>query len=522
MDGRNWELGLLACLLRNPQYLRHYADFITEKHFSDPLTPKYLRIFKAAYKAHNRLPTMPEMRKLVQDVTVMEEHAARSEVARQMLKDAREIYEIDISDVTRDSIEEFITRAELEDIQTHISRADFGKDRLVFLEEVRTRIDRVSRLSGGYQNEGCFLLRPEMIEETIDALQHIQLYGYRTTGIPRLDDLIGGFGPGEFSCFIGKVGGCKTAMLVNVGAANLEAGERVLHVSLDEPEMQIRKRYLTRLSKIPGKAAATTEQYRARLKHLEAYMDNLIIWNQPNETVTTKDIQTFIEQKQEMLFYIDRRRGIEDSKCGKFGKVIVDYATKTKTWMNKSAKGGMEGWDRIYYTSEEHQQLAKILDIPVTSGLQGNKDMALNEIGQLTSVAMGYAGVRALTNAIVIGQLNEDLHRQPSRLWLYGAKTRTEESLFLVPVLYEKSTQLVWDDVDTAVDYIDSTTSKKAKPKNYTSESNRAARARDEAPSVKENPDYRPADPEEVRQSYQKQRQWRGSGIAATMEDEEA
>lgn len=519
-EEREWELGVLASILKNPQYLRKFADVLLERHINYPLGPKYWRLFKLAYKAHGRLPTIAEMKFLTKQLATKEQQP--SEVTRQMLVDVEEIYSMEVSDITREFVEQYITERAMVVVQEKIGMADWGK-RQEFFAEIVGQVNSLARMSGGIQAEGCYLLDPEMIDATVDAIQNISLYGYRTTGITRLDGLIGGFGPGEFSVYAGATGKGKTALLVNTGCANIEAGERVLHVSMDEPEMQIRQRYLTRLSRIPKRAAASKAHHHDQLVHLRACSKNLLILSKPNETITTLDIQTYIEMKSEELYYHDRKHGLFPGREGKFGMIITDYATKTKGWMSKT-KGGDQSWDRIRYCSEEHQHLARSTyeqdgGIPVVSAFQGNKDMAMNEIGQLTSIAMGYSGNQALTNCLIIGQLNEDLHKDPSRLWIYGAKTRTEESLFLVPVLYEKQRQMVWDDMDTDVDYIDSTTSKYAGPKNYKTQKKQEERARDGAPQKQnENPDYRPDD-EAWDANSDASREWRARNFSQALEE---
>lgn len=520
-EEREWELGVLASILKNPQYLRKYSDVLLERHINYPLGPKYWRLFKLAYKAHGRLPTVTEMKYLTKQLCTKEQQP--SEVTKEMLKDVDEIYSMEVSDITREYIEQFICERSMSVVQEKIGMADWAK-RQEFFAEIVNNVNGLARMGGGIQAEGCYLLDPDMIDSTVDAIQNISMYGYRTTGITRLDGLIGGFGPGEFSVFAGPTGRGKTALLVNVGAANVEVGERVLHVSMDEPEMQIRQRYLTRLSRIPKKAAASKEHHHQQLAHLRACSKNLLILSKPNETITTLDIQNYIEMKSEELYYHDRKHGLFPGREGRFSMIITDYATKTKGWMSRS-KVGDQSWDRIRYCSEEHQHLARSTyeaegGIPVVSAFQGNKEMAMNEIGQLTQIAMGYSGNQALTNCLIIGQLNDDLHKDPSRLWLYGGKTRTEESLFLVPVCYEKQRQLVWDDLETDVDYIDSTTSKRAGPKNYRSHQKQEERAREGAQQRQnENPDYRPDD-EAWDANSEYHREWRTRNFSSTLEEE--
>lgn len=863
MDGREWELGIIACLLRNSQYIRNYSEILLEKHFADPLTPKYIKILKACYKKHMRLPTLPEFRHLVQAVANKENQT--TEMVRKMLHDAKEIYMMEVSDITREHLEQFIFERVMLEIREKIPDADPAK-RMEFITEVRTRMDGIARMGGSYESKGTFILDPEVIRATFQEIQNVDMSGYRTTGFKRLDTLIGGFGPGEFSVYAGatnrgkaqplnaqvltptgfvsmgslQVGqyvldkdgraskvlgvfpqgvkdvyqvnfsdgtstrcckehlwlfkrydkptyrvqelqqfwgrltgknnrklyqvpavepvqfeqvcelpvdpyvlgvllgngsltntgaifttgseelasivkarlpknlqllrrlygenkvpsyrisynkrirdnpfvlalralglkGCtastkfipeiylhasvenrllllqglmdtdgfsdgpsmdyssaslaliegveflarslggsatrratryvtiqsqdnkpyyrmgfkinicpfllstkaskwraphrtcdkliesvdyvgqekcqcisvdspsstyvtdgftvthNTALMIASGAANIEAGFRVLHISLDEPEWAVKKRYLQNFTGIPKKALVSEEQYVSAVERLANYHYNMILWSEPNETITTLDIESYVERKQEELYYIDINKGLRPPEtAGKIELIIVDYATKTKAWMSRT-KSSDQSWDRIRYCSEEHQNLARKLNIPVLSAFQGAKEMAQNEIGQLTSVAMGYSGNQALTNCLIIGQLQEDLHMDPMPLWIYGAKTRCEEGLFLVPILYDKSRQRCWDDETRDVDYISSTISKKAKPMNYSSDKAKAERKRDTPPSsqeLNENPDYQATDAdtrtwktaEEARDSWkQKQR-----GMAMAMED---
>lgn len=517
MTDRDWELGILACLVANHRYMASYADILSQKHFAYPHASKYLKIFKTVYAAHRRLPTGPEFRKILQDL-----HAAdgeSSDILKRWLKDAKTIYSMEVSGVTHDHIKEFITERVLGELAERLPSADYKK-REEILEEVRKNVNTLSGLDSVGGDKLIALLTRDEIVATVEQMQDVQRSGYATTGSKVLDDLIGGFGPGEFSVFAAPTGVGKTALLIGVEVANTLQGRRTLHVSMDEPLLQIKKRFLTSFSGMSSKAFVTPGDYADRMADIiDKASQNFFVWSEPNETITTLDIIEVVKKKQEELFEYDIKNGLRPAeKAGLFDLIVTDYATKTKRWMSKKSSGE-QSWDTIRYTSEEHQHLARTLDIPVVSAFQGNKGMALTEIGQLTDIGMGYSGNQALTNCLIIGRMQADLHATPTPLWLYGAKTRCEEGLFLVPILYDKVTQRWWDDPDRELDYISSTTSKKAKPVNFSKAENQAKRRAEAPPNLAENEDYAKDEDADDLALKKAVRQWRGKSKLAACEE---
>ena len=496
MEIRKWELGILATLVRNTQYVRNYGESVAARHFSYPYASKYLKLLLKVWDRYQRMPTLPEMQHLV-GVLADSENIKDAAIRKRMKRDVRTLYTMDVADVTREEVEQFIYQREFENFQEKLGSVDITK-REEFLQELITRSTALQRISGGLVNglQISYALDPATIEE-VEADNELVLSGERaiTTGFPRADSLLfGGTEFGEFSAFIGPPNRGKTAALVHVGVANLILGKRVLHVSCDEPRIQILRRYLIRLTGVPRTAKLPRGELAKICEKLyPGLMRNIIVVSAPTESISTKDVARIVERVQEENYQHDIRRGIAPKDAGKVHLTITDYATKLRGWMSKTRN--MEGWDIIRYRSEEHQWLAQELNMGVWSAFQGNKEMWKTEIGQLHQTAQGIGAVNALTNAFIIGQLQEDLHTDPMKLYFYAAKTRSENSLFLVPALYTKSKQLIVEDPDEDISYAASTI-RDGRPRD-TEESvkNRNKRVRK---AVAENADYDPdADDEE-------------------------
>lgn len=491
METRAWELGILAALVQNTQYIRHYSEAIGGRHFAYPYAPKYLKIMQRVWEKWERMPTLPEMQHLVQ-VLASSENIKDAEVLKRMARDVKFIYKQDITDVTRDEIERFIVGREVEVFRDKCAQVDLDK-REEFLEELSKRCQSLQRLGGlSHELKLTYVLDPSTIDR-VEEDNALVASGVRslTTGFPRADALLGGGTEyGEFGAFLGPSGRGKTASLVHVGVTNLLMGKRVLHVSCDEPEMQILRRYLIRLTGIPRSAMVKRGKLkRICEKRFPGLLRNLIIVSAPTESISTKDVARIVERIRSDNYHYDLQQGIAPEDAGRTHLIITDYATKLRGWMNKSRN--METWDMIRYRSEEHQWLAQEMNAGVWSAFQGNKEMWKSEIGQLHQIAQGIGAVNALTTAFVIGMLQEDLHTDPLKLYYYAAKTRTENSLFLVPTLYTKSKQLIVEDMDEDISYAASTVRDGRPVETEQAVVNRNKR-RKKARIVKENPNFDP------------------------------
>lgn len=491
METRAWELGILSALVQNTQYIRHYSEAIAGRHFSYPYAPKYLKILQRVWDKWGRMPTMPEMQHLCQ-VLASSENIKDPEILKRMARDVKFLYKQEVTEVTRDEIEKFIVGRELEVFKSKFDQVDLDK-REEFLAELNTRTNKLQRLGGmGHELRITYVLEPETIDR-VEEDNRLVATGVRslTTGFPRADALFGGGTEyGEFGAFLGPSGRGKTASLVHVGVANLLQGKRVLHVSCDEPEMQILRRYLIRLTGIPRSAMLKPGKLKKICeKMFPGLLRNLIVVSAPTESISTKDIARIVERIQGDNYHYDIQQGISPEEAGRTHLIITDYATKLRGWMNKSRN--METWDVIRYRSEEHQWLAQEMNAAVWSAFQGNKEMWKSEIGQLHQIAQGIGAVNALTTAFVIGMLQEDLHTDPLKLYYYAAKTRTENSLFLVPTLYTKSKQLIVEDMDEDISYVASTV-RDGRPKETEQSVVSRNKSRKKARVVKENPNFDP------------------------------
>ena len=210
-------------------------------------------------------------------------------------------------------------------------------------------------------SEGDYLLAD--IERRIQAKDERGLAGI-PTGFPTLDNLTGGAAGGDFWVIGARLGQGKTWTLIRMACSALQAGEKVMFVSLEQPSKQIGFRVQSFLSSEYGKET---------FKSLDLMK---------GENFDIREYKKFIKDLPKKIkgsfTVVDGSRGavspaVVASRIQEYKPTVVylDYLTLLK------ASG--DDWKAMANLSADIKAIAQRYDIPIISAAQINREGAGNE-----------------------------------------------------------------------------------------------------------------------------------------------
>ena len=191
-----------------------------------------------------------------------------------------------------------------------------------------------------------------------------------TTGIPPIDNVIDEGGPttGDVVGFLAPTGVGKSWALINVGVANMLKGHNVLHITLEMPRQQIRRRYNTNLTGIPStilspkyglKDRAITELVK-RMKELQIKkLGKLVIADATPNITSIATIRTIIDNAE------------LEHKC-KFQVLIIDYLEKLGSIHKEKNKA--DEYQRQGCVAVELFELTKSMNLCTFTATQTNRE----------------------------------------------------------------------------------------------------------------------------------------------------
>lgn len=239
----------------------------------------------------------------------------------------------------------------------------------------------------------------------LDALLHEVSNSnvYRTPlGIPYIDEaLLGGIDKRDAVAFLGPTNSGKSMLLMNIARNMMERGKRVLFINLENAISQFMVRFLSSMSKIPY-----NRFYRADFNEAE----NLAIQRAKTvlkEKLLLKNWYDYGICAEDLYAYCSRLKLNEH-----FDAIIIDYAGVLKT--RNSAK--MSKYDYMQEVGNIITSLARKLEVPVITALQGNRDAqkrsnsskGYGDLLRCTDIADSFGFIRPMGVVITITKSDSD------------------------------------------------------------------------------------------------------------------
>lgn len=245
------------------------------------------------------------------------------------------------------------------------------------------------------------------------------------TGLARLDAALwGGLGGGELGLILAPAKGGKTACLVNLGAAAVLAGKRVLHLSMEIRRSMCLLRYDMRIGGYTQGELERNPRLIAKARKKVPVGGRLLLWDASHEKVSPNRLEGFLanlEQAPELL--------------------VVDYADLMKSDQRYGGEsGGRFELKEIY---QELRRIAAAMEIPLWTASQSNRESGRSGEPEVWDVSEDISKVQTADFVLCVQQTAHQ--KRQGRMNLVVGATRMSSQNETIPVEVDYDRMVLYD-----------------------------------------------------------------------------
>lgn len=368
------QLKILALLWLDSNAFSLYQDVIRPKYFTNSI---FVDICRILFDYYNRYKIAPTLDVLVEEVAdICDQSKQKSQILQDYLNCIEQMatVRLDDADYIKDKILSFGKRQALVDAvyesATILEREP--ETQYIKIEQ----LVRNALLVGENANDLGINLFENVEERFLSYATEDDVIERIPTGIEKLDMVLGGgLGRTEMGIVVAAPGRGKTTTLVSIGAAAVEAGYNVLHVSLENNEKQIARNYDVRLlQKNREYIENNVDKALAAMLNIQRYRKGqLRIKKYPTKTATVKTIRALLDKYKTVQKFVP-------------DVLIVDYGAILKSSVSYADKR-----NAIESNYEELRAVADEYNVALWSAAQGNRGALSKKLVTMSDLAECFA-----------------------------------------------------------------------------------------------------------------------------------
>ncbi len=369
--GYSFQCKLIATLFKDRAFLQQIIDILEPSHFESEANTTIVEIIREYFYEYKQAPTIEVMSVKVKEMT---NDVLKTTVVEHLKDSYKQLDAPDLEFVKEQTIKfcknQLLKSAIMDSVEL-LKRGEF--------EQIKVKIDEamkagLERAIGHEYNDDIEERYQESVRNTV------------ATGWDVIDDIAdGGLGKGELGVFVAPSGIGKSWALVNVGAAAVKAGLKVIHYTLELNESYVGLRYDAVLS---GIQAQELKYHIEEVKNIVSKLDGkLIVKYYPTKGGTVNTLASHIEKC--------RLQGFDPDL------VIVDYADLLRGH-------GKEVRHELGNIYEDLRGLAGEHEIPVWTASQANRSALSDDIIGAEKIAESYAKIMTADFVVSLSRKIED------------------------------------------------------------------------------------------------------------------
>lgn len=414
------QLKILAVLWRDEHSYAVYQETIKPKYFQKSIHVDICRILFDYHEKYGKSPTYDVF---IEEIgTLCENNKNKQKIEDDYLDAIKQMSEFDLYDIDyiRDKILDFGKRQALVDAVLESANI-LEKQSNTQYNNIETIIKDALLVGEGTSDLGTDIY--ENVEERFisytndeDVIERIP------TGMEMLDQCLGGgLGRTEMGICVAPPGRGKTTFLVSVGAAAVEAGYNVLHISLENNEKQVTRNYDMRLLKKNMEyIKENIDKSITAMFNIKKYRKGkLKIKKYPTKSITTKTIRAYLDQLKTVENFIP-------------DILIVDYGMLLKPLSNFSDK--RSGIEDNY---ESLRAIADDYNLGLWSAAQGNRAALSKKIVTMADLAECFAIANTSDIMVCLCQTKKEKAKEEMRLFLAKVRDSADSLVLKGKILYD-------------------------------------------------------------------------------------
>lgn len=414
------QLKILALLWRDEQSYSLYRETIKPKYFSKSI---HIDLCRIIFDYYNKYSSSPTMDVLVEEVTQMcQKTKSKQKLEEDYLQAIEQMSKFELNDIDyiKDKILSFGKRQAL--VDSILESAE------ILEKESDTQYSKIEKLvkdalmvGEGINDLGSDIY--ENIEERfVSYLNSDDVIERIPTEMEMLDQCLGGgLGRTEMGVVVAPPGRGKTTMLISIGAAAVENGYNVLHISLENNEKQILRNYDMRLlKKDMDYIKENVDKSIAAMFNIKKFRKGqLKVKKYPTKTITVNTIRALLDQLKAVEGFVP-------------DMLIVDYGMIMKPLVNYSDK--RSGIESIY---EDLRAIADDYNLALWTAAQGNRAALSKKIVTMSDLAECFAIANTADVMVCLCQTAKEKAKGDMRLFLAKVRDSADSLVLKGKILYE-------------------------------------------------------------------------------------
>lgn len=411
---------ILAAMWRDQYAFHLYRDCIKPKYFQSSVLIDICRVIFDYYDQYNQVPTLDALK---QEVTDLCNRSKNREATLSAYTDTLEFMAdvaLDDLDYIKDKIVMFGKRQALVD---SIMEATHILD-----QEPEAQFPRIEKLvrDALMVGENVYDLGTNIYENIEDRflsyLNEDDVIERISTGIGPLDGCLGGgLGRTEMGVVVAAPGIGKTTTLISIGAAAIEAGYNVLHVSLENNEKQITRNYDLRLLKhnIDYVRENVEKSIQAMFAIKKFKKGQLRIKKYPTRGASVQTIRMLLDKYKLVQGFIP-------------DVLIVDYGTilKSSGYFNDKRNA-------IESNYEELRAVADDYNLSLWTGAQGNRGALSKKVVTMSDLAECFAIGNIVDVMACLCQTRQEKAAGEMRMFLPKIRDNADKMILKGRIFYD-------------------------------------------------------------------------------------
>lgn len=423
--GSEFEAQLISRFLRSRKFFLTYGSIMKENYFEVQVHRDLFSIAKEYYSKYSDTLEYEVTKNEIRKILELSRRKDNEEVFKQRSELYFEIvdklFEIDLSSGTEYSANEVVSYAKRQETIRILKEAAEKISRGSDAGLLSSDIAKVESM-GSFEALGY--------DYFVEVASRTYLYDRPgrivSTGFVSLNRFLGGGLAGtELGLIVGPPSRGKTAALVNLAVGAVLNRKNVLYFVLEGSKDDLAIRFDMRISRtskdlLLAKSSEVLDfvQYFSRLTK-----SKLLIQMFPTETVTVKDLDEFLIQKEMVDNFIP-------------DLIVIDYlnlckrSSKEDIWMGRSYREG--------------KALAVKRNIPVWSAVQANMGSLKSDIITPKMIAEATGRIWADADVIVgLCQSEQEEQKKPPEMRLYLGKNRNRSARKIIPLIFDPDLMLM-------------------------------------------------------------------------------
>lgn len=432
------QLKILALLWLDSGAFSLYQDVIHPKYFTNPV---YVDICRILFDYYDRYKVTPTLDVLVEEVAnICDKSKRKSQVLQDYVSCIEKMatVRLDDQDYIKDKIISFGKRQALVDAVYESANILEREPEAQYVKI--EKLVRDALLVGENANDLGINIFENIEERFLSYANEDDVIERIPTGIEKLDMVLGGgLGRTEMGIVVAAPGRGKTTTLVSIGAAAVEAGYNVLHVSLENNEKQIARNYDVRLlQKNRGYIEDNVDRALVAMLNIQRYRKGqLRIKKYPTKTATVKTIRALLDKYKTVQQFVP-------------DVVIIDYGAILKSSMSFADKR-----NAIESNYEELRALADEYNVALWSAAQGNRGALSKKVVTMSDLAECFAIANIADVMACICQTMKEKVKGELRLFLPKIRDSADTMLLSGRIQYDIKKIEMFEIVTNADDHED-------------------------------------------------------------------